>query len=1120
MNAARTCYRYLAAAALVILAAPSSAGTSTRQTQRPAESPLSQTARASLSSGYGKLPLAFEPNQGQTDARVRFLTRGGGMTAFFTDTETVMLLSRSERRDPKALPRERQEPDKVEQAVVRMKLVRGRAASQVQGLEKLPGVSNYFIGNDPNKWRKDVPHYARIQYEGVYPGIDLVWYGNQRQLEYDFIVAPGADPKQIQVAYEGVESVGVEADGDLVLRTALGEVRQQQPRVYQEIGGKRVEVGARYALVARNLVSFELAKYDRKRELRIDPVVLVYSTYLGGGGEDQGQGIAVDAAGSAYVTGVTASTNFPTQVPYQETLQGSQDVFVTKLTPAGDALVYSSYLGGSSQDWGLGIAVDGAGSAYVTGWAGSTDFPTQSAYQATNQGLCDAFVTKLSPAGNTLVYSTYLGGSGDDNGFGIAVDGAGSAYVTGYTGSTNFPTQSAYQATIQGPSNVFVTKLSPAGNALVYSTYLGGSGYGDAGNGIAVDGAGSAYVTGHTGSTNFPTQSAYQATLQGTYNAFVTKLTAAGNALVYSTFLGGSDRDYAQGIAVDGAGSAYVTGATYSIDFPTQLAYQATFQGTADAFVTKLSPAGNALVYSTFLGGSGDDEGYGIAVDGAGSAYVTGYTRSGNFPTQLACQAAFQGDLDVFVTKLAPAGSALSYSTYLSGGVADEGYGIAVDGAGSVYVTGETFGGNFPTQLPYQATNQGANDAFVTKLTLVAIDSFSPESVAPGSAAFTLTVNGTNFVTGAQMTWNGTPLSTSFVSATQLKASVPADLISSAGTATVTVVNPGDDISGGVDFPIQSGPGLVFFPISPCRLVDTRVGEGKTGAFGPPDLAAYAHRDFPLLSAGCSIPSTAQAYSLNFTVVPSGPLGFLSAWPTGESYPGVSTLNSTDGSVIANAAIVPAGTSGSITVVAANPTDLVIDVNGYFAPAGAEGLDFYPLRPCRMADTRTSQPFAGAFGPPSLSGYVTRDFPLATSPCLSGSEQAYSLNMTVVPPGPLGFLSTWPVGLSYPGVSTLNSPEGTVLANAAIVPAGTNGDIDVVASNNTDLIIDINGKFATPGTGGLQFYAVTPCRVAIRAAASPSRARSDRRAWRRIRTAIFRLQRAPVASRRPHRRTH
>ncbi len=383
MNATRTCHLYLAAAAFVILGVPSPAGTSTRQTQRPAESPLSQTAHASLSSGYGKLPLAFEPNQGQTDARVRFLTRGGGMTAFFTDSETALVLSRSERRDPEALPRERREPDKVEQAVVRMKLVHGRAAGQVRGLEKLPGMSNYFIGNDPKKWRTDVPHYARIEYEGVYPGIDLVWYGNQRQLEYDFVVAPGADPKQIQVAYEGVESLEVAAGGDLVLRTALGEVRQQQPRVYQETGGKRVEVGARYALVARNRVSFQLAKYDRKRELRIDPVVLVYSTYLGGNSGDAGYGIAVDAAGSAYVTGSTFSTNFPTQSPYQATYEGGTcDAFVTKLSPAGDTLVYSTYLGGGGWAAGEGIAVDAAGSAYVTGSASSTtNFPTQSAYQ-------------------------------------------------------------------------------------------------------------------------------------------------------------------------------------------------------------------------------------------------------------------------------------------------------------------------------------------------------------------------------------------------------------------------------------------------------------------------------------------------------------------------------------------------------------------------------------------------------------------------------------------------------------------------------------------------------------------------------------------------------------------
>ena len=678
---------------------------------------------------------------------------------------------------------------------------------------------------------------------------------------------------------------------------------------------------------------------------------------------------------------------------------------MTKLSSAGNALIYSTYLGGSGNDWGDGITVDGAGSAYITGYTTSTNFPTQSAYQATLQGgRQNVFVTKLSPAGNALVYSTYLGGNGNDYGQGIAVDWAGSAYVTGYTSSTNFPTQSPYQPTLRGSQNAFVTKLTPAGSALAYSTYLGGSSW-DLGYGIAVDGAGSAYVTGRAASTNFPTQSAYQATYQGLSDAFVTKLTPAGNALVYSTYLGGSDADEGYGIAVDGAGSAYVTGGTCSANFPTQSPYQATNQTigfAGNAFVTKLTPAGNALSYSTYLGGSAYDVGRGIAVDGSGSAYVTGFAQSTNFPTQSAYQATNQGGQDALVTKLSPAGNTLIYSTYLGGSGYDQSNAIAVDGAGSAYVTGYTESTNFPTQSPYQATLQAGQSAFVTKLTLAG-----------------------------------------------------------------------------------SGPGLAFFPIPPCRLVDTRVGQGKTDAFGPPGLTAFSSRDFPLFSAGCSIPSTAQAYSLNFTVVPSGPLGFLSAWPTGDSYPGVSTLNSSDGSVIANAAIVPAGTSGSITVVAANPTDLVIDINGYFAPAAASGLDFYPLTPCRMADTRTSQPFTGAFGPPSLSAWVTRDFPLAASPCLSGSEQAYSLNMTVVPQGPLGFLSTWPVGLSYPGVSTLNSPDGTALANAAIVPAGTNGDIDVVASNSTDLIIDINGMFAAPGTGGLQFYAVKPCRVADTRSSQP-----------------------------------
>jgi uncharacterized repeat protein (TIGR01451 family) len=720
MNAAPTGCRPLATTLFAVLSIASPGGIQAWSTRRPAASPLSQPAHAKLNREFGNLPLAFEPNVGQTDSRVHFLARGSGMMAFFTDTETAMVLSRADRRDPRAMPFDRREPAKVEHTVVRMKLENCSQPRRTIGLEKLPGISNYFIGNDPTKWHTDVPQYTRIQYEGVYPGIDLVWYGNQRRLEYDFVVAAGADPKQIQVAYEGVESLGVEAGGDLVLRTALGEVRQQQPKVYQEIAGKRVEVGAKYLIVAHNRVGFELATYDRQRELRIDPVVLIYSTYLGG----SDWGIAVDASGSAYVTG-TGYTQ-------------------TKLTPAGNALLYSTSLGGTG--YLGGIAVDGAGSAYVTGWTSSTNFPTQSPYQATNQGDDDVFVTKLSPAGDALIYSTYLGGSGTDYGYGIAVDGAGSAYVTGYSSSSSFPIQSAYQATLKGFLNAFVTKLTPAGTALVYSTYLGGSGW-DVGFGIAVDAAGSAYVAGQTTSTDFPTQSPFQATYHGGQgDAFVTKLTPDGSALVYSTYLGGSGDDFGNGIALDGEGSAYITGATKSADFPTQSAYQTTYQGgTWDAFVTKLSPAGNAPAYSTYLGGSGNDYGLGIAVDTAGSAYVAGYTTSPNFPTQFPYQATYQGgDYDAFVTKLTPTGSALVYSTYLGGGGVDYGYGIAVDAAGSAYVTGSTSSSDFPTEAPYQAVAGLYGDAFVAKLSLQSIGLKHTGNFILGQNGVTYTVTVSN----------------------------------------------------------------------------------------------------------------------------------------------------------------------------------------------------------------------------------------------------------------------------------------------------------------------------------------------------------------------------------------
>ncbi len=685
---------------------------------------------ARVREAYGRVPLSFEANQGQTDSSVKFLSRGSGFTLFLTSIEAVLVL-RQPRGEPSAASHEAgvkaRGSEKTDAAVVRMRLEGANARPQMVGLEELSGKSHYFLGNDPAAWRTNIPTYARVSYQEVYRGIDLVYYGNQGRLEFDFVVAPGADPGAIRLRFQGAVGLAIDAQGDLILATAGGDIRLHKPVVHQEVEGGRREIAGAYVLKEGDEVGVDVAVYDTGKPLIIDPV-LSYSTYLGGRGADQGLGIAVDASGNAYVTGVTESVNFPTTAgAFQPTLRGFTDVFVTKLNPTGSALVYSTYLGGSGSDFGSGIALDASGNAYVTGSTSSVNFPTTAgAFQTTLGGFTDAFVTKLNPTGSALVYSTYLGGSGgDDVGNGIAVDASGNAYVRGATESANFPTTAgAFQTTFGGGAeDVFVTKLNPTGSALVYSTYLGGSGQ-DCGFGIAVDASGNAYVTGFTESANFPTTAgAFQTTYGGFTDAFVTKLNPTGSALVYSTYLGGSGFDSGNGIAVDASGNAYVTGDTRSFsDFPTTAgAFQTTFGGGADdVFVTKLNPTGSALVYSTFLGGSGNEEGQGIAVDASGNAYVTGETRSPNFPTTAG---AFQTTLgggastDAFVTKLNPTGSALVYSTYLGGSGGDGGFGIALDASGNAYVTGFTESANFPTTAgAFQTTLGGDADAFMAKI--------------------------------------------------------------------------------------------------------------------------------------------------------------------------------------------------------------------------------------------------------------------------------------------------------------------------------------------------------------------------------------------------------------------
>jgi Beta-propeller repeat len=675
------------------------------RSDQPVSTGATPETKAQVSEAYGKLPLSFEVNQGQTVPQVKFLSRGSGYHLFLTSNEAVLALSKGSA--------------KHRSDVLKIKLMGANLEPQVTSEGELPGKSNYLLGNDPQQWRTNITNYAKVRYDDVYPGIDMVYYGNGRQLEYDFIIAAGAAPSRIRLSVDGARKVRLDERGDLVLSIGGHEIRQHKPFAYQEVNGVKKEVEVQYVLCGKQQIEFKVAEYDKTKPLVIDPV-LSYSTYLGGGGADLARGIAVDRFGKAYVTGQTASLNFPTTASTaQTTFGGGQDAFVTKLNETGSALIYSTYLGGLNVEAGQAIDVDADGNAYVSGRTLSTDFPTTAgAFQPVfGGGGQDAFVTKLNPTGSALVYSTYLGGLDVDTSLSIAVGRFGNAYVTGSTESTDFPTTGGTaQTTFGGIQDAFVAKLNETGSALIYSTYLGGSGV-EAGLSIATR-FGSAYVTGSTDSLNFPTTAgAFQPAFGGTQDAFVTKLNETGSALTFSTYLGGTGGDASQGIAVGRFGNIYVTGLASSSNFPTTAgAFQTVRGGLSDAFVTKLNETGSALIYSTYLGGSSADSGQSIVVR-FGKAYVTGSTTSSNFPTTADAFQPVRGGLsDAFVTKLNETGSALVFSTYLGGNDADAGQGIAV-GSGGAYVAGNTSSLNFPTTTrAFQKTNAGNSDAFVTRI--------------------------------------------------------------------------------------------------------------------------------------------------------------------------------------------------------------------------------------------------------------------------------------------------------------------------------------------------------------------------------------------------------------------
>jgi VCBS repeat-containing protein len=902
----------------------------------------------------------------------------------------------------------------------------------VSGQDELPGKVNYFIGNDPKKWRANVPTYAKVAYRDVYPGIDLVYYGNQDgELEYDFIVAPGADANAIalDVGAGLVPAQGrpqgsplrIDRDGDLVISAKGGEIRFHKPEIYQPGEGSSLVtrhsslVQGGFVLSARNRIHFAVGPYDHSKPLVIDPE-LVYSTYLGAdNGTDRANGIAVDSSGNAYVTGMTVSDNFPTVNPFQATNKSPDGtVFVTKFNATGTALVYSTYLGGSGGDAGEAIAVDSAGSAYVTGWTCSSDFPTALPLQASLKGNCDPFVTKFNPAGAGLVYSTYLGGSsGNDRATGIAVDSSGNAYLTGDAFSSDFPTASALQPSLNGFENAFVSKLNAAGSALVYSTYLGGSN-GDGGGGIAVDSSGNAYVTGFTTSSNFPTVNPFQAApgrsdnMYGT--AFVAKLNPAGSALVYSTYLGGSVEEEGRGVAVDSFGNAYVTGGTWSPDFPTVNPIE-TYQsksGADNVFVTKFNAAGSALVYSTFLGGSGclynagpsdcGDEGLGIGIDSRGVAYVAGETASPDFPTANAIQTTNGNtsgggeEFTGFVACLNAAGSALAYSTYLGGNTYAIANAIAVDSSGDAYVTGIS-SGNFPTVNPVQSSPGAAFVAMISP----------PPAVTffPGTLNFGTVLGGT---TSPAESITLTPISNAAVSLTSITASGDFALVTMANSCAYG----GGSLSGGSTCAIN----VTFTPTD----TGTRTGAltiTYTGAGSPETIA--------LSGTGTAPAATLSPASLTFSGQDAG------------------------------------STSSPQVVTLMNPGTVPLTVSNVAISAG-----WTQSNNCMPAVAANSSCTINVMFAPSVYGPQTGS--LTLTDYASNSPQTVTLSGTAL--APVANLSTSSLNFAGQTVSTQSAPQTITLTNAG------NGTL-------TPLKITRTGSFAETNTCGSSVAAGASCAISV-----------------------------------------
>jgi hypothetical protein len=981
------------------------------------------------------LPLAFEPNQGQTDPAVKYVVHGSQYTLFLTASEAVFAMPTRRQVDPGVKAGAIAPNPNAKQSTwtsIRMRMPGASTTSAFIATGRLPGRKNYFIGTDKSKWVSGVPFYSRVESHDVYHGIDVAYRSNaEKRLEFDFLVTAGANPRQIKLAFDGVLEVKAEPSGGVLLHSAAGDLRLDRPVAYQEArDGARKPVDVRFVKEGRNQVRMALGPYDRRRKLTIDPSV-TYATYLGGTDQDEGLGVATDSNGDTYVTGGTDSPNFPTTEG--STLVGGFDIFVTELDPNGQ-LIFSTLIGGSADDVGTSIAVsDGSIQAiYVTGWTDSPDLPLSGTSYFYEAGK-DAFLLELTLDGSAQLGGTYLPGDQDDIGTAVTFDGTGNAIVVGQTFSDDFVFQVTSVNSLPGesqinlgngtgPSDGFIVWVAGQGTFVYFSSYLGGTAS-DLATGVAIDNPGSPnyniYISGGTNSPDFPFTNPNvvqpRCGTDGSCNggqddAFVTEVneTAVVFTPVYSTYLGGSGKDDALSIAADSASNAYVTGQTASPDFKLASPYQATLNGTQNAFVSKLNPTGTALVFSTYLGGSGSDAGLGLAIDGSNNIYITGRTTSTDFPLQFPTQSTIGGGNDAFVSVLNPSGSTLTFSTFL-GGSGDEdviGGAIAVDATQNVYVTGDTNSTNFPVVNPSQRAIGSTDMCLINGQQVLCPDAFVAKINAqpPGNSTLTIAFGPdgggglvTSSPTGIDCATSGSPsdCSSSFVD----------------GTLVTLAETTFDSQFGG-----WSGPGTGLCGTNPTCQINITTNETVTADFIP---AASGILSVSLIGMGT---------------------GTVTSTPPGINCPG----SSCSGTFVV----------GSQVTLTANP-----DSDSYFSSWTSSPV----LTGCSGTGACT-------FTMPSGNPSVQALFNLNNGPPPPQSD----FTLTVSPIN-LGVVQVGNAGVAGISLVALNNFNDTVNLTCSVQPASTSAPSCTI--DPTSVAIPINGggsATATINTTGLGIASAKP----------------------------------------------